>query len=179
VIVTGRERNRGHLIGPKDQTFLGFQARPYASDEGLHTIVINATLFPARLFQELQFDPQLVYGYEEVDLASRAAAAGYVVVFCSDAINDHRPSPRSRENYDRHVEASRLHVTVRRYAVTERAPMKAAAFALIAPAHVVAADLKRSGLAGVGRSARTILLAAAMLWRAGGRTTTSPGARGR
>ncbi|MGO9899334.1 MAG: glycosyltransferase family 2 protein [Solirubrobacteraceae bacterium] len=165
-IVSGGERNRGALISAADQTFLGFQAKPYTSDIGLRSIVINATVFPARLFSHLRFDPQLIYGYEEVDLASRAAAAGYVVVHCADALNDHRPSPRGREDYDRQVEASRLHVTLRRYALTERATWKALAFVLIAPVHLVAANVKRSGVAGVGRSVQTISLATTMLWRA-------------
>jgi GT2 family glycosyltransferase len=166
VIVTGRELNRGQLVGAHDQTFLGFQAKPYASDEGLRSIVINAAVFPARMFTNIRFDPQLVYGYEEVDFASRAAAAGYVIVDCPGAVNDHRPSPSSREGQDRHVDASRLHVTLRRYAVTDRAPLRALAFALIAPVHVLAADLRRMGLPGLRRTEETLGLTARMLWRA-------------
>ena len=166
VIVTGRERNHGQSIGPHDQTFLGFQARPYPSDHGLRSIVINATLFPARVFAEMRFDPQLVYGYEEVDFASRAAAAGYTIVLCPEAINDHRPSPRARFDHNQHVEASRLHVTVRRYALTERAPLRALAFAIIAPVHLLAAEIKRLGLPGVRTAAGTFGLTVRMLWRA-------------
>jgi GT2 family glycosyltransferase len=165
VVVSGRELNRGELLSAADQTFLGFQSKPYRRDEGLRSICINATLFPARLFDHLRFDPQLVYGYEEVDLASRAAAAGYVVVHCPEAINDHRPSPSGREDHERHVDASRLHVTLRRYALTERDPVRAIAFALIAPLHVFAANLKRFGVAGLLRSLRTLQLASVMLLR--------------
>jgi len=165
VIVSGRERNRGHLISAGDQTFLGFQSRLYASDERLRSIVINATVFPASVFGRLAFDPQLVYGYEEVDLATRAAASGWVIVHCDDAINDHRPSPRGRDDYDRHVEASRLYVTLRRYARTDRAPLRAAAFAIVAPGHVAAANIRRRGVAGIGPAVRTMMLAARMLWR--------------
>lgn len=173
VIVSGRELNRGHLISAADQTFLGHQCKRYASDEELRSIVINAAVFPARLFSELQFDPQLVYGYEEVDLASRAAAAGYVIVHCEDAINDHRPSPRSRDGYSRHVEASRLHVTLRRYLFTERSPLRAVAFVVVAPVHLLASSVKRAGAAGLREAVTTLLLAAGMLWRAQG--TAPPG----
>lgn len=166
VIVSGRELNRGELIAAHDQTFLGFQAKPYARHEGLRSIVINAAIFPVPVFREVQFDPQLVYGYEEVDFASRAGAHGYVIVDCAEAINDHRPSPESRADHDRYVEASRLHVTLRRYALTEQAPLRAFAFGLIAPLHLLAADIKRIGLPGMRRTATTLGLTAAMLWRA-------------
>lgn len=166
VIVSGRELNRGVLVSAADQTFLGFQSKLYTNTEGLRSICINATLFPAGLFSRVRFDPQLIYGYEEVDLASRAAARGYVIVQCENAINDHRPSPRSREDYNRYIDASRLHVTLRRYALTERAPLRALAFALIAPIHVLAADVKRLGLAGAQRTVLTLGLTATMMWRA-------------
>ena len=167
VIVSGRELNDGRLIRAHDQTFLGFQAKAYARDERLRSIVINATLFPADVFDHVKFDPQLVYGYEEVDFAVRAVAAGYIIVACEDAINDHRPSPHGRESYDRYVDASRLRVTLRRYLVAERAPVHALAFAIIAPVHLLAADVKRLGLRGVRRTAETLALAVAMLTRAG------------
>jgi GT2 family glycosyltransferase len=166
VVVSGRERNRGNLISAGDQTFLGFQSRLYADDEQLRSIVINATVFPVGVFQSLAFDPQLVYGYEEVDLASRAAASGWVIVQCDDAVNHHRPSPHSRDDYDRHVEASRLYVTLRRYYRTDRAPLRAAMFAIVAPGHVLAANLKRHGRAGIRPTADTLCLAGRMLWRA-------------
>jgi GT2 family glycosyltransferase len=166
VIVSGRELNGGQVIGAHDQTFLGFQSRPYVSDEGLRSIVINAALFPTAVFAQIEFDPRLVYGYEEVDFASRAAAASYVIVECSEAVNEHRPSPASREDHGRHVEASRLYVTLRRYLLTERAPLRALAFALIAPIHLVAADVKRGGPRGLRRAATTLRLTAMMLWRA-------------
>jgi GT2 family glycosyltransferase len=166
VIVSGREHKHGELVTAHDQSFLGFQSRSYQPTDRRHSIVINATLFPAAVFAAQRFDPQLVYGYEEVDFASRAAAAGYEIVHCPDAVNDHRPSPSSRDDYDRHDEASRLHVTLRRYALTERAPARAAAFALVAPVHMLAANVKRLGLAGVPRTAVTVSLAVTMLWRA-------------
>lgn len=173
VIVSGRELNRGNLLSAADQTFLGFQAKRYAGEEGLRSICVNASIFPQCVFDEIQFDPQLVYGYEEVDFASRAAAAGWVIVQCPEAINDHRPSSRGRSDHDRYVEASRLHVTLRRYAMTERAPLRALAFAIVAPIHLVAADVKRLGLPGLRRSVATLVLAATMLWRARSRRRRS------
>jgi GT2 family glycosyltransferase len=169
VIVSGRSlTERGELIGAHDQTFLGHQARLYASDEGLQSFSANAVIFPTQVFGRIRFDPQLVYGYDEVDFATRAAAAGYVIVDCPEAVNYHESAPHPRNHQDRHVEASRFHVTLRRYALTERAPLRALAFALIAPIHMLASDIKRAGLPGARRTVTTLGLAAAMLWRARG-----------
>lgn len=167
VIVSGREVNRaaGLLVDATDQTFLGWQTRRYGQNEPLNTIVINSTLFPSRLFERIRFDPQLIYGFEEVDLATRAVAAGYVIVDAPDAVNDHRCSPRSRESYERHFHASRLHVTFRRYASTERRPIRAVAFAVIAPAHLLGSNLKLFGRAGLGKTVSTLWLTMVMLWR--------------
>ncbi len=120
VAVSGAELNGGRLVLAGAQTFLGFQARPYADGEPLTSIVINATLLPRALVERLGFDPQLVYGYDEVDLASRAVRAGCAIVPCPQAVNDHRPSPRGREGYSAVLNASRLYVTFKRYAFTER-----------------------------------------------------------
>jgi GT2 family glycosyltransferase len=148
VIVTGGEMNRGSVVRASGQTFLGFQARPYARGEAMTSIVINATVFPRSLFENHRFDDQLTYGYDEVDLASRAVKHGYRIVSCTDAINDHRPSPRSRGDYGTAVDASRLFVTLKRYAMTDRHYGRAAAFALVAPAHTIAAASRAHGLRG-------------------------------
>jgi GT2 family glycosyltransferase len=167
VIVSGRSlTERGDLIGAHDQTFLGHQAKPYASHEGLRSFSANAVIFPVHVFSDIRFDSELVYGYDEVDFASRAAAAGYVIVDCPEAVNYHESPPHARDLQDRHVEASRLHVTLRRYAFTERAVLRALAFALIAPIHMLAADIKREGVSGVRRTVTTLGLTAGMLWRA-------------
>lgn len=76
LILTGLENKNGVIIYPHDQTFLGFQNRKYKDGEALNTIVINSTVFPARLFREELFDEQLIYGYEEVDMATRAVRRG-------------------------------------------------------------------------------------------------------
>jgi GT2 family glycosyltransferase len=165
VIVSGRSLiEHGELIGAYDQSFLGHQTRPHASGEGLRAVALNAVIFPAQVFLRVRFDSQLVYGYEEVDLASRAVAAGFVIVDCPEAINYHESPPRGLDDHHEYAEASRLHVTLRRHALTDRAPLRALAFAVIAPIHLVAADVKRLGLRGVRSSTATLALAARMLW---------------
>lgn len=160
VIVSGSEDNPGGNVVAHAQTFLGFQARPYRAGEPLSSIVINATLFPRSLFERHRFDPQIRYGYEEADLASRAARAGYRIVSCPAAVNEHRPSARSRGDYDEVLTASRLYITFKRYALVDRRHLRALAFAVVAPAHAVLAGLRRSGPSGARDALRAVALAA-------------------
>ena len=159
-IVTGRETKHGSLVAPRAQTFLGYQARPYRVGEAMTSVVINSTLWPLALFDEIRFDQQLVYGYDEVDLASRATAIGYKIVPCSEAINHHTPAAANRSMYERYVEASRIYVTHKRYRLTERRPWKARVFLVGAAVHLLAACIRRNGPRGVIRAADALLQAA-------------------
>jgi GT2 family glycosyltransferase len=160
IVVSGCENNRGALIRAHDQSFLGFQNVPYPGRVGLNTIVINSTLFPRTLFNETRFDEQLVFGCEEVDIALQAVHHGYQIVQSDDAVNFHYPSLVNRSYYKPHLDTSRLYVTFKRYAVYERAWLKAVTFAVLAPVHCLLAALKRRGIAGVAEASRAIAAAA-------------------
>jgi GT2 family glycosyltransferase len=149
IIFTGIEKQLSGLVFPNDQTFLGFQKRPYGSRD-VNTVVINATLFPAALFKEMLFDPRLIYGYDEVDIASCARGAGYRIVLVPSAINLHFPSPVNRDYYSPHTEAARIYVTFKRYARAERRPFKALLFLVASFIHSLAHYIKRHGVTGVG-----------------------------
>jgi glycosyltransferase involved in cell wall biosynthesis len=155
-IVTGVEINRGHTVKPNEQSLLGFQSRPYRDGEVMHTVVINASLFPRGVFEALGFDPSLSYGYDEVDLTTRAVAAGFTIVPCFEAANVHTPSLAGRGDYSSFANASRLYVTLKRRRWTERSPVRAWAGFALAGAHLLVASVKRRGLAGVGEARRTI-----------------------
>jgi GT2 family glycosyltransferase len=163
VIVSGSEANRGNSIVAHAQTFLGFQARPYRDGEALSSIVINATVFPRSVFEEHRFDPQIRYGYEEADLASRLARAGCRIISCPAAANEHRPSDRGRSDYDHVLDASRLYITFKRYALVDGRYLQALAFAVVAPVHAVLAGARRRGRAGAGDAMRATALAASYL----------------
>ena len=165
VVVSGCEDNRGNTVVAHAQNFLGFQARAYRAGEALSSIVINATVFPRTLFEEHRFDPQIRYGYEEVDLASRVARAGYRIISCLAATNEHRPSERSRSDYDEVLGASRLYITFKRYALVERRYLRALAFAVVAPVHAVLAGARRRGRAGACDAIRATVLAVHYLRR--------------
>ena len=168
VIISGSEIRRGHVVVAHEQSFLGFQGRPYAPGETVRTIVMNAALFPAHLFDSIEFDPQLRYGLDEVDVATRAVAAGFRIVNVPEAQNDHRPSPMGREDYDEAVEAARLYITAKRYAVVEKRRARALAFAVSAPVHLFLSRIKRHGLRrGSGTALRIFLDAVDKLAHAG------------
>ena len=155
MIVTGLENLNGHIIYPHEQSFLGFQHRAYKSGEPLRTIVINSTVFPAFLFREIRFDELLIYGFDEVDLATRAAQRGYTIVLAERAVNFHYPSEINRDFYRPHLDKSRLYATFKRYGVTERKWLKAACFFILSFLHTVAHGAKKEGLKGILRSLQT------------------------
>jgi GT2 family glycosyltransferase len=160
-IVTGTERNGASKISPNEQGFLGFQNRHYRKDEPLTTVVINATLFPRKLFDTLRFDPCLRYGYDEVDLTTQAVALGYTILACFDATNGHDPSPINRNEYKPYIDASRLYVTLKRRGSTEGKPIRAWVGFIVSVCHVYAATIKRDGRDGPRAASATLKLA----WR--------------
>jgi len=143
VIVTGLERNNGRVVYPRDQVFWGSQSRHYRLEDRLRTVVINATVFPATLFDEITFDENLIYGYDEVDVTSQAIGRGYQLVLCPQAINDHYPAATNRDYYAPFVDASRLYVTFKRYWFVEHRRFKALCFAILAPLHLFASKARR------------------------------------
>jgi GT2 family glycosyltransferase len=155
-IVTGLENKNGAIIYPHDQTFLGFQKKPYRDGEALKTLVINSAVFPADLFKEITFDEQLIYGYEEVDFATRAVQRGYTILLLKDAVNLHFPSEINRDYYKPHIAASRLYATFKRYRFTERKMFKSLSFFIAAAFHMVLHGMKKEGGKGLAGAVRTV-----------------------
>jgi glycosyltransferase involved in cell wall biosynthesis len=146
LIITGPEDNNGWMIYPHDQSFLGFQNRKYKEGEALKTIVINSTVFPVALFREILFDEQLIYGYEEVDIATRAVQKGYHIHLAEEAINFHYGSEINRDYYKPHLDKSRLYATFKRYWFTERRRNKALLFIITAMVHTILHGVKKKGI---------------------------------
>jgi GT2 family glycosyltransferase len=152
-VVTGRERKNGVLVDPHDVDFLGFQRLSYKSGAELHTVVINAAVWPRALFDRVSFDERLLYGSDEVDLSYSAVAAGYRIELCPEAVNDHEPSPSGRGDYRINAHVSRLRTGIKRNWSQRRDPLRTAAFAVVAPIHLIVAELKENGVRGLGHSA--------------------------
>lgn len=160
-IVTGAEINRGRTVKPNGLDMLGFQTRPYRPGEPLRTVVINATLFPRRVFDQVLFDPSLAYGFEEVDFATRAHGLGFAILPCFEATNFHFPSPSGRGEYSSLASASRLYVTLKRRRWTEGSRLRAWGGFGVAALHLLLSAVKRMGVAGFGEACRTIAQARA------------------
>lgn len=151
------------LVEPKEQSFLGFQEKPYSPGDVVRTIVLPTVLFPRALFGELGFDERLPLVYEEVDLATRATRRGYKIVICHEAVNRHFPIRPVGPRYGPELDGARMYVTLKRYVFTERRLLRALGFAVYAPAHLLAASVKRSGLRGIAYAARALALTARYL----------------
>jgi glycosyltransferase involved in cell wall biosynthesis len=160
-IVTGADIEDGRVVMPNDQGLLGFQSRPYRPGEPLHTVVINAALFPRRVFEQTSFDTNLKYGFDEVDVTTQAVARGYAIVPCFEAVNYHFPSTVGRDDYRSLASASRLYVTLKRRRWTEGARLRGWLGFALAVAHLYAAAVKRSGYAGLGEARATVAQARA------------------
>lgn len=146
MIITGIERNSGNLVYPNNIDFLGHQRKPYKENETLKTIVINSTVFPVGIFELLTFDEQLVYGYDEVDIAARAVFNGYKIVMCEEAINDHFPSEVNRNYYNAYKEASRIYVTYKRYKYLEKKRIKSFIYIIYSSFHTIIYEMRRNKL---------------------------------
>lgn len=160
LILTGVEVCNGERVRPHKGAFLGFQQHNYACGERMYSIVINSTVFPRDLFARIAFDEQLVYGYDEIDLASRAVFGhGFRIEWLPSAANQHFPSPANRDYYRPFKEASRLYTTFKRYWWSQRQPAKAALFMAVAVPHNLLHNLRAQGWRGAAASWRTTRLA--------------------
>lgn len=149
-ILTGTELNRGETVVPHKLTFLGHQSRDYAPGDFYETLVINATVFPRRLFSRMRFDESLVYGYDEVDIAARSVRLhGHTILFRPELCNAHDPSTTNRDYYASFKEASRIYVTFKRYYWLERKRLKAVAFLPLAWGHCLVHGLSHPSARGL------------------------------
>lgn len=145
-IMTGIEINNGSEVYPNKIDFLGFQTKAYKKKEPLNTIVINSTIFPLQMFKKIQFDQQLVYGYDEVDIAARALALNYKIYLCKEAINNHYPSAINRDYYLPYKEASRIYVTFKKYYKLERSIAKALFYLGFCYVHMLGYQVKKNNI---------------------------------
>ncbi len=166
-IVSGVESSDGRHIYPSDIGFLGYMDQPRVPESGtpLHTFVINATVFPVQVFEEVGFDENLVYGYDEADLSTRCAAKGYVIRLVPSAVVEHYSSPLHRSSYAAFAQGSRLYTTFKRYFYVYQQPWKAMAYVPCAVMHLAVHGLLRRQCAGVVFAIRSALVAARYMLR--------------
>jgi glycosyltransferase involved in cell wall biosynthesis len=156
-IVTGWERKLhagAHVrITPHDADFWGLQRKTVRGSP--RSIVINATVFPRRLFDRIRFDERLQYGSEEIDIAQHAAAIGTEIRFDEALWVDHRPSPLGRDEYAPAADASRIYQNVKRFVRYEDNWPRAIAFSALGPARLIAGGARHGGIHGAIAGARS------------------------
>jgi GT2 family glycosyltransferase len=147
-IISGTVEEWGRRIEPREQNFLGFQAKPYGPTDQQTTVVLGNVIFPRQLFSAIQFDYTLKWVYEEVDFTTRAVTLGYEIVNCQRAVAQHEPpqSTRGRDRYGGEMDIARLYVTGKRRAFTEKHPGRAMIYLVVATTHLLASQIKRRGI---------------------------------
>jgi GT2 family glycosyltransferase len=159
-VVTGFEYRDGFRVTPHNCSFWGHQEKEPQGAGDVHAICINAAAFPRVLFDSVRFDELLWYGSDEIDLCARAEQAGFRVVFDPALFVYHGRSPVNRTEYVAFQDSSRLYTTYKRYRWIEKRRGKAALYAILAPAHLLASvALKRRRLQDVALAARAIATA--------------------
>jgi GT2 family glycosyltransferase len=166
-ILSGVVEEFGSRVEPHEQAFLGFQSKPYRPGDALQTVVLGNAIFPRSLFRELRFDEALPAVYEEVDLTTRAVAKGYEIRICEEAVAWHQPS-RNGDRYGREIHVGRIYVTAKRYAFTDRRPLKAALYLLVATGHMIASRIRHGGVGTLGGSFGIVIEVGRRLYRYAG-----------
>ena len=152
-----------YKITPHNVDFWGFQQ--VAVRDEYRSIVINATVFPASLFNKAVFDENVRYGSEEIDMARHAVALGFKIVFRDSLCVDHFPSPINRMENNKYVEASRLYVSVKAYWQYEHSPLKTIIFIFLAPLQMIGSAARKRDWSRMKCNVRSVLLASQYLCR--------------
>jgi Predicted glycosyltransferases len=133
-------------------TFLGHFTASH--DNTTSCVNIQAAIFPINLFGKVNFDQNIVYGYEDLDLCNRAIPLGYQLdcVISMPAIDTQRANSSLAEGgtkYDalyQQIQSARLYTTFKKYLCIERNPIKAYYFLAVFSLHLIGhlMKLKRS-----------------------------------
>jgi glycosyltransferase involved in cell wall biosynthesis len=151
-------------VVPHNADFWGLQRVPMGYS--CRAVVINAAIFPKRLFREAQFDEILWYGCEEIDMARHAIALGYRIKYCESLYANHFPSRINRDECRKCVEASRLYATTKAYWKYEGSPLKALVYLVVAPLQLAGSAARHRDVPGIGRAIYSTFLALQYLLRA-------------
>lgn len=150
---TGTETRNGTLVRAKRLSFLGFQQVPhddYSPGSLMHTVVVQATAFPADALREVSWLEVSAYGYDEVDMAHKMQKLGWRFVFEPSITLAHDQSDIGRDEYPRPTQIARLYFRMRSFSVYERRPLALAIYLIAAPLHLLAAHARRGTWRGAG-----------------------------
>ncbi|PVW02155.1 hypothetical protein DEA06_15885 [Microbacterium sp. Gd 4-13] len=143
-ITTGWELNfstePARRVFASNASFLGFQKSD--TRHGLKSIVINATAIPRKAFSTIRFDELTRYGYEEIDFARHASAAGWTIAHNPDLWVEHHPSAYGRADYNAQLDVSRIYLTRFAYARYDRNPIKSWTYSVVSAVHLLLSAAK-------------------------------------
>ena len=144
-------------VPPTNPTFWGHYGRPLSEVGGCETVQLNSNLFPKTAFKDARFDEHIVFGYEEMDLCQQMLSDGFRIEYRRELLSLHLPPPRSKavELFPGlHVERARYYTSLKRYMMWQSRPVRACAYAALAPlhqaAHYILRKQIRRALAGFG-----------------------------
>jgi glycosyltransferase involved in cell wall biosynthesis len=142
-IVTGDLIETDTLVTLKNASFWGyFTGDPSRRNETIH---LNSNAFPRKAFEEVQFDEDIAYGYEDMDVCSHLLSLGYRIRHEPSLVNRHLPPKMDAPTFrarERLQERARFYTSVKRYFKWERNWIKGIAYLLLAPLHRAAHDVK-------------------------------------
>jgi GT2 family glycosyltransferase len=141
----------GHEIGATKLSFRGY----FCSADSPEAVNLHATVFPRSLFEQEQWDENIVFGYEDAELSLRALKRGYQILYCPEMRVFDAGAKKSTlavahinslTDYDIRVEAGRLYVGIKRYKYLFPSPFKLVVFISLYFIHMTAFLLKRGSL---------------------------------
>jgi glycosyltransferase involved in cell wall biosynthesis/GT2 family glycosyltransferase len=128
-------------VPPTNPTFWGHFGKPLSEVCAPETVHLNCNLFPRSAFRDARFDEHIVFGFQDMDLCQQMLAAGYRIEYRRELLNLHLPPPRPThvENFTCvDVERARYYTSLKRYMLWQCRPMRAFAYAALAPMHQAA-----------------------------------------
>lgn len=144
-VVSGYYKEYGRDVYVPAFDFLGHMTRRPDDPNDLEMIAQSAVVFPREVFETAAFDENIVYGYEEADIAAQIKyLCGRRIVFCEDAYNYHYPSPVSREPYARVIHASRIYTTAKKHFLFRRQYLRGVIYVAVAFVHLLGHLVKRA-----------------------------------
>jgi GT2 family glycosyltransferase len=165
-------------VPPSNPTFWGHFGKPLAVMGQCETVHLNSNIFPRAAFKDARFDERIVYGYEDMDLCQQMLISGYRIEYRRELVNLHLPPPRTadvRRSLDEQADRARYYTSLKRYMLWQSKPIRAFAYAALAPLHQAGHHLihKEMSQALVGFSDMSWAVHQALEFRRAARTNGS------
>ena len=163
-VITGHEikyrswEDTNRKIIPHNADFWGTMRIPVGNSDCC-SVVMNATVFPTKLFEVALFDECLRYGYEELDIARHAVSLGYQILRKDCLWVNHHQSLIDRESNWKFKYSSQMYTTAKAYFYYDRSILKTLAYAILAPLKITGSLIKRREPAALRKGTQSTIMA--------------------